>query len=197
MMEKGTLPIDAIAVVGPTASGKTSLSIELARRLDTEIVSCDSMQIYRGMDIGTAKATEEERRIVPHHLIDILSPNAPYSAADYGEDAYKIALSLAKRAKTPIFCGGTGLYLNAACRAVHENPSTPNSDVRLRLQKVSEEENGYQALFNMLCKERNVLLGCTVDDFFECVLFDAHKKIEYEYDFGDDRSRKNPEIHKT
>ena len=84
----------AIAVVGPTASGKSALALLLAERFGGEIVSCDSMQIYRGMDIGTAKPTPEERRRVPHHMIDILDPDEPYSAADYGDEAARVATEM-------------------------------------------------------------------------------------------------------
>ena len=83
--------ICALALTGPTASGKTALSIALACELRGEIISCDSMQIYKEMDIGTAKATEEERKQVPHHLVDFLSPDVPYSADNYRNDAVRVA----------------------------------------------------------------------------------------------------------
>ena len=102
-----------IAIAGPTAVGKTALSLALAERLSGEIISCDSMQIYRGMDIGTAKPTEEELARIPHHLINIVSPDSPYSAADYERDARLAIADIQKRGKTPIFCGGTGLYLES------------------------------------------------------------------------------------
>lgn len=145
------IPPRAIAVVGPTASGKTALAIELARRLSGEIISCDSMQVYQDMDIGTAKATQEERAQIPHHLIDFLPPNTPYSAADYGEDAYKIACALAEKDALPIFCGGTGLYLNAAVRALHHTTPPPDPLIRARLQALSQTENGRTELFERLC----------------------------------------------
>ena len=149
-LTKESTPIRAIAVVGPTASGKTALAIELARRLHSEIISCESMQIYRFMDIGTAKATEEEQRAVPHHMIDILPPNAPYSAADYGEEAYRVASALSMRGITPIFCGGTGLYLNAACRAVHESAPMADPSIRARLSALGESEQGRETLWQTL-----------------------------------------------
>ncbi|MBQ7363977.1 MAG: tRNA (adenosine(37)-N6)-dimethylallyltransferase MiaA [Clostridia bacterium] len=102
-----------IAIAGPTAVGKTALSLSLAERLSGEIISCDSMQIYRGMDIGTAKPTEEEMARIPHHLINIVSPHSPYSCADYERDARAAMAEIAARGKTPIFCGGTGLYLES------------------------------------------------------------------------------------
>lgn len=104
--------IKILAIVGPTASGKTSVSIELAKRLGGEIISCDSMQIYRRMDIGTAKPTEEEKCGVPHHLIDAVEPDAPFSCADYVTMAGEAVREIVARQKLPILCGGTGLYLD-------------------------------------------------------------------------------------
>ncbi|NLK39682.1 MAG: tRNA (adenosine(37)-N6)-dimethylallyltransferase MiaA, partial [Clostridiales bacterium] len=107
------LMIRVCAVVGPTASGKSALAIELARSLDGEIVSCDSMQLYRGMDIGTAKPTKAEQEEIVHHMIDILSPMEKCSAADYAAAAFPLLKEIAARGKLPIFCGGTGLYLES------------------------------------------------------------------------------------
>ena len=104
--------IKIAAVTGPTASGKTALAIALAKELNGEIISCDSMQIYKGMDIGTAKPTREELAQVPHHLIDIVSADAPYSCSDYVKDAEMAVEDIVSRGKLPIFCGGTGLYLD-------------------------------------------------------------------------------------
>ncbi len=132
----------AIALVGPTASGKTGLSIRLGKRLGAEIIGCDSMQIYRYMDIGTAKPTEEERAAIPHHLVDFILPNTPYSAADYAEEAQRIVGDLAERGVPPIFCGGTGLYLEAARSGRHISlPPTPPA-VRETLAKEAEEVGG-------------------------------------------------------
>lgn len=102
-----------IAIAGPTAVGKTALSLALAERLSGEIISADSMQIYRGMDIGTAKPTEAEMAKIPHHLINIVSPDSLYSCADYARDAKEAIADIEGRGKTPIFCGGTGLYLES------------------------------------------------------------------------------------
>ena len=121
-----------LAVVGPTASGKTALSVALARRLDGEIVSCDSMQIYRGMDVGTAKPTESERGGVPHHLLDVTDPTEPFSVNDYVEAANAAVGEILSRGKLPIFCGGTGLYLDAFLRG--GLPETPGADPALRAQ---------------------------------------------------------------
>ncbi len=118
--------VSALALVGPTASGKTRLSLSLAEGLGCEIVGCDSMQIYRYMDIGTAKPTEKERAAVPHHLFDFVLPNTPYSAADYAEEAVRCVRRLADKGTPALFCGGTGLYLEAARTGRHTPlPPTP------------------------------------------------------------------------
>ena len=138
-----------LAVSGATASGKTALAIALAERLGGEIISCDSMQIYRGMDIGTAKATREEQRRVPHHMIDILEPTEPFSAALYAEMAEKIALAIAQRGKVPIFCGGTGLYLEAVRTSRHERTVACDTAYRAELEEYAEK-NGNEALHALL-----------------------------------------------
>lgn len=102
-----------LVIAGPTASGKTSLSLLLAKQMDGEIVSADSMQIYRGMDIGTAKATAEEQAAVPHHMLDLLEPGENYSVSRYVEDASAVCDELFQRGKLPIVTGGTGLYIDA------------------------------------------------------------------------------------
>lgn len=102
-----------LAVVGPTGVGKTKMSIELAKRYNAEVISCDSMQIYKKMDIGTAKITEEEKEGIKHHMIDIKNVNEDYSVYDYQKDARKILDNLLKEGKNVIIVGGTGLYLKA------------------------------------------------------------------------------------
>ncbi len=122
-----------LAVVGPTASGKTALSVELALRLGGEIVSCDSMQIYRRMDIGTAKPTVEERRGVPHHLLDIAEPEQPFSVMDYVTAANAAVKDILSRGKLPILCGGTGLYLDAFLRGGLSETPAANAALREEL----------------------------------------------------------------
>ena len=102
-----------IVIVGPTASGKTSLSIELAKKINGEIVSCDSMQIYKDMDIGSAKPTKEEMQGIKHYLLDFVSPDERYSVADYKRDAKKAIKEIIAKGKTPIIVGGTGLYVDS------------------------------------------------------------------------------------
>lgn len=116
-----------ICVVGPTASGKTGLAAALAQRLDGEVVSADSMQIYQGMSIGTAKPAVEEMRGIPHHMIDFLSPKERFSVADYAAMARKAILDIHKRGRLPILAGGTGLYVQAVTEGIlfQEEPENP------------------------------------------------------------------------
>ena len=112
---------DILCIVGPTASGKTALSLATARRINGEIVSCDSMQIYKGMDIGTAKPTIEERGGISHHMLDICQPWESYSAARYAREAAACLQALQSRGRTPIIVGGTGLYLQALVHGLHKD----------------------------------------------------------------------------
>lgn len=141
--------IKIAAVTGPTASGKTALAIELAKRLDGEIISCDSMQIYRGMDIGTAKPTRDELAAVPHHLIDILPADAPYSCSDYVKDAERAVEDIVSRGKLPIFCGGTGLYLDRFLKGGNDDSAACDENLRLELKKFVDEK-GIDALYGRL-----------------------------------------------
>jgi len=138
-----------LAVCGPTASGKTALSIELAKRHSGEIISCDSMQIYRGMDIGTAKPTEAEKCGIPHHLIDIVDPSEPFSAADYAPLAKAAIADILARGKLPIFCGGTGLYLDAVL--TETDYADVDTDPALRASLLADAEKyGPDALWQRL-----------------------------------------------
>lgn len=127
-----------VAVVGPTASGKTALSLRLAEEVGGEILSCDSMQVYRGMDIGTAKPTAEEQALVPHHLIDLVPPDRPFSCADYKPLAEAALADVLSRGRVPIFCGGTGLYLDAVLTVGSFSPSVP-PEIRKELLSSSPE----------------------------------------------------------
>ena len=140
-----------IAIVGPTAVGKTSLAIKLAKKYNGEIISCDSMQIYKKMDIGTAKPTKEELACVPHHLIDIKEPNENFSCADYQALAKDIIDDIISRGKTPIFCGGTGLYLDSVIKIPSFSETARDDNYRLELEKYAAE-NGNEALHKLLCE---------------------------------------------
>lgn len=124
-----------LAIVGPTATGKTQLSIALAKALDGEILGMDSMQVYRHMDIGTAKATREERQAAPHHLLDIVEPWESFSVADYRGHALACLADVEGRGKTPIFCGGTGLYLHSLLYGLHLGEAPGDSALRQRLEE--------------------------------------------------------------
>ena len=141
-----------LAIVGPTAGGKTSLSIALAKRLGGEIISCDSMQLYCGMDVGTAKPTAEEMEGVPHHMIDIREPDESYSCAEYVTDARAIIQDVTSRGLLPILCGGTGLYLDGVLLggSFEDTPSDPS--IRERLQAIAEQEDGKDVLYDRLCE---------------------------------------------
>ena len=143
----------AIAVIGPTASGKTALSLALAARLDAEIVICDSMQIYRGMDIGTAKPTAAEIALCPHHLVDLVTPDTPYSASDYADAAMAAVRDITARGKLPIFCGGTGLYLDAVRTGRHTAAAPPpDPALRASLLEKAQTPEGRTALYRSLCE---------------------------------------------
>lgn len=128
-----------IAIVGPTASGKTRLSVELAKKLNAEIISFDSMQIYRGMDIGTAKPTIEERQGIVHHMIDIADPGEDFSVSRYVEQADAILQELLSQNKTAILVGGTGLYVDSLIRGLEFAPS-PNTGLREELCRIAKEQ---------------------------------------------------------
>ena len=143
----------AIAVIGPTASGKTALSLALAARLDAEIIVCDSMQIYRGMDIGTAKPTVAEIALCPHHLVDLVTPDTPYSASDYADAAMAAVRDITARGKLPIFCGGTGLYLDAVRTGRHTAAAPPpDPALRASLLEKAQTPEGRMVLYRSLCE---------------------------------------------
>lgn len=139
-----------LIIAGPTAVGKTDASILLAQELGAEIVSADSMQIYRGMDIGTAKPSKEQRRLVYHHLIDIVEPDQPYSVGDYLRDARTALDGIIASGGTPLVVGGTGLYIRALTRGLFHGPP---ADLELRerlLERESEDKPG--ALYSDLVR---------------------------------------------
>jgi tRNA dimethylallyltransferase len=126
-----------IAVVGPTASGKSRLALALAERHGGEIVSCDSLQVYRGLDIGSAKATAEERSRVAHHMLDLRDPDASFSAADYGRLAREAVAGVTARRRVPIVAGGTGLYLRALLGGLFEGPARDEA-LRARFEGMAQ-----------------------------------------------------------
>jgi len=143
-------PIDVpvLVLIGPTAIGKTSLSLQLAHIFDCEIISMDSMQVYRYMDIGTAKIKEEEMEDIPHHLLDMVYPDEEYDAARYVKDALAAIESITQRGKMVMITGGTGLYLRSLTRGLLANIPT-DLTIREKLQQRLERE-GHDQLFNEL-----------------------------------------------
>ena len=129
-----------IVICGPTASGKTSLSIALAKKINGEIVSSDSMQIYKDMDIGTAKPSEEEMQGIKHYLIGIIEPDKRYSVADYKEDAKKAIKEILQKGKVPIIVGGTGLYIDSLIYEIEYPNIEFDSKYRAELEKQVEEQ---------------------------------------------------------
>ncbi|WP_178019425.1 tRNA (adenosine(37)-N6)-dimethylallyltransferase MiaA [uncultured Paenibacillus sp.] len=127
-----------LVLLGPTAVGKTKLSIELARTLSCEIISGDSMQVYRGMDIGTAKITEEEMGGVPHHLIDVLEPDQPFSVALFQEWCRKLIPEITGRGRLPFIVGGTGLYIESVCYEFQFTEAGADEEFRAREQAFAE-----------------------------------------------------------
>ena len=128
-----------IVIGGPTASGKTALSIELAKQINGEIVSADSMQIYKEMDIGTAKVTREEMQGIKHYLIDIIEPNQRYSVAEFKKDAEKAIEEIINKGKTPIVVGGTGLYIDSLIYGIEYQNIKLDEEYRKKLEKEAEE----------------------------------------------------------
>lgn len=142
-------PIRILVVTGPTAAGKTAFAIEAARRYGGEIVSCDSMQIYRYMDIGSAKPTPRERALVPHHLVDLVDPGEDFSAARYARSASAAIRDIHSRDRLPVVCGGTGLYLNALLYDMDFGSSPEDPAYRRELEEIAAREGG-DALHRML-----------------------------------------------
>ena len=134
----------AILILGPTASGKSTLALELAARLPVEIVSVDSAQVYRGMDVGTAKPGADERARVPHHLLDIIDPTQTYSAAQFRSDSLALIEAIASRGRTPLLVGGTMLYFKALLEGLSELPSS-DAAVRARID-AEAAERGWPAM---------------------------------------------------
>ena len=132
-----------IVIVGPTAVGKTALAIEVAKRFNGEVVSGDSQQVYRGLDIGTAKASPEEQATVPHHLIDVREITESYSAFDFVSEAKTVIEDIQNRGKLAIIAGGTGLYIQSLLEGYHLGGETPHEDIlayRASLEPFSDEK---------------------------------------------------------
>lgn len=136
-----------LIILGPTASGKSDLAVQLAEKFNGEVVSADSRQVYKGLDIGTGKITREEMRGIPHHLLDVVSPYEQYSVSEYKREAEKVIDEILSRRKLPILCGGTGLYIDAVADNILTPETPPNDTLRRELSTKTPTE-----LFSQLQK---------------------------------------------
>ena len=136
-----------VVIVGPTASGKTALSIELAKIINGEIISSDSMQIYKDMNIGTAKVTKEEMEAIKHYLIDFVYPNQRYTVSDFKKDATEAIKEILKKGKVPIIVGGTGLYVNSLIYGIEYQDMQFDEKYRNKLMEIAETEEGLKSLW--------------------------------------------------
>ena len=146
-MEQKKIPV--VAVVGPTASGKTALAVSIAKQFDGEVVSADSMQIYKGMDIATAKPSPEEMMGIPHHFLSFLEPAEPFSVADYAASAHRVIAEINSRGKLPILAGGTGLYIDSVLEDIRFGETKHDMDLRRELIQF-EEKHGAPSLWERL-----------------------------------------------
>ena len=145
-----------IAIVGPTASGKTSLAIEIAKSLETEIISADSRQVFKEFSIAVAKPTIEEMQGIKHHLIDFIEPTKEFTVADFADNAKNIMEKMFEQGKTPIVAGGTGLYFRILLENFDMPRVAPNKDLREELHNI-EKEQGIETLYKMLVELDPVL----------------------------------------
>ena len=143
---------EIVCVVGPTASGKTEYAINLAKKYNGEVVSCDSMQIYRYMDIGTAKPTQEEMQNIPHHMIDFVDPREDYSVADFVRDARACINDILERKKLPVLCGGTGLYVDSILNQIEFSEEKKDEKYRHQLQELAQVK-GNDAVYALLLEQ--------------------------------------------
>ncbi len=137
-----------IVIAGPTASGKSKLAVELAKRINGEIVSADSMQIYKEMNIGTAKIMPKEMEGIKHYMLDFVAPDERYSVSAYKKEAEKCIEKILAKGKTPIICGGTGLYINSLVYGIEFNEEKIDEEYRNKLNNIAENE-GLEGLYNM------------------------------------------------
>ena len=136
-----------VVIVGPTASGKTALSVKLAKKIDGEIISSDSMQVYKDMNIGTAKVTEEEKEGIEHYLVDFVSPSERYTVSDFKKDAESAINKIIEKNKMPIIVGGTGLYVNSVIYNINYTDMKFDEEYRNELMDIAKTEEGLEHLY--------------------------------------------------
>ena len=149
MVQENNINNKILIICGPTASGKTALAIECAKLLDTEIISADCMNVYRGLDVGTAKPTLTERAGIVHHLIDVVNPTEEFTVSDYKKQATEIVDKLQSSGKIPVVCGGTGFYINSILYDMSYGKTPCNLEVRDKYKKMAETE-GNLAVYKVL-----------------------------------------------
>lgn len=187
-----------LVITGPTGSGKTKLSIEIAKRCNGEIISADSMQIYKEMNIGTAKPTNEELSQVVHHMIDIVEIGQNFSVADYSKMAFSCIQDIISRGKLPVVVGGTGLYINSIVEEINYFETGESTEFRDKLNKIAEKK-GNEVLYNELCKKdpeaakrihindlKRIVRALEVYEFSKTTITEQQKKskeIEKKYDY--------------
>ena len=160
MVQKNCVKNKILIICGPTASGKTDLAVQCAKLLDSEVISADSMYIYKNLDIGTAKPNQEEMQGVKHHLIDVVSPFDSFSVSDYKALAQPIIDELIARGKIPVICGGTGFYINSILYDLSYGNGEANLEIREKYKKLAEEwgnEYVYNILKELDCESANKL----------------------------------------
>ena len=184
-MSSATSP-KIFAIAGPTASGKTALGVDLALRFDGEVVNFDSVQIYRGIEIATAKPTTGERRGVPHHLIDYVDPNVNYTAADWARDATEKIHEIESRGKIPILVGGTGFYLRTLMRPLFDAPST-DASIRERLRTIKQKRGP-----EFLCRLLRRIDPVAASRLFERDYVRVMRALEYYFQTGELFSEQQP-----
>lgn len=175
------------AIAGPTASGKTALAVELALRVGGEVINFDSVQIYKGIEIATAKPTVEEMRGVPHNLIDYVEPNVNYTAADWARDAAGKIVDIESRGKLPVLVGGTGFYLKTLRQPLFESPST-DVNLRARLREINRR-HGPEHLHRMLARIDPELARTLPERDYARVM----RGLEVYFQTGELLSKKQPE----
>ncbi len=162
ILPPGTMKPKLLVIVGPTASGKSALAVKLARKLDGEIISADSRQVYRGLDLGTGKITKKEMRGVRHHLLDVADPKRRFDVHQYKKSAGKAVDDIVSRGKIPIICGGTGLYIDALVGTIELPPVGPDAKLRKRLSKMSLDE--LQAMLKRIDRRRWQVINANPSD---------------------------------
>ena len=178
-----------IIICGPTASGKSSLAIKLAKILDTEIISADSLAIYKQLDIGTAKPTKEEQLEVKHHLVDVVEPTSKFSVSDYEKLALPIIEDMLAKGKTPIICGGTGFYINSVLYKLSYGQTEENLDIRNKYMKMAETL-GVDAVYEELKKvDEKATLKIHKNDLVRVV-----RALEIYYSTGKKKSDQNDKL---